>query len=182
MFVVKIDRLIPRLKLEVDYTVDEKAHSAMLTDAGVEKMEKLLNVDNLYEASNIQLVHHVNHALRAHTLYKRNVNYLVEDPACAAVACVFEGMASPERLLRAAEYAWQRDKPLVVYKMATGNEGAAAAMSHTGSLAGSHAAYRAVFQRAGAVLVESYESLVETASFFAKAPPPKAKGAAVVAE
>ncbi len=76
---VKIDRLIPRLKLEVDYTVDEKAHSAMLTDAGVEKMEKLLNVDNLYEASNIQLVHHVNQALRAHTLYKRNVNYLVED-------------------------------------------------------------------------------------------------------
>jgi acyl-CoA synthetase (NDP forming) len=94
---------------------------------------------------------------------------------------VFEGMASPERLLIAADYAWQRDKPLVVYKMATGDEGAAAAMSHTGSLAGSHAAYRAVFQRAGAVLVESYESLVETASFFAKAPPPKAKGAAVVA-
>ena len=90
-------------------------------------------------------------------------------------------MASPERLLLAAEYAWQRDKPLVVYKMATGEEGAAAAMSHTGSLAGSHAAYRAVFQRAGAVLVESYEALVETASFFAKAPPPKAKGAAVVA-
>jgi preprotein translocase subunit SecA len=76
---VKIDRLIPRLKREVDYTVDEKAHSAMLTDDGVEKMEKLLGVDNLYEASNIQLVHHVNQALRAHTLYKRNVNYLVED-------------------------------------------------------------------------------------------------------
>ncbi|HVC63403.1 MAG TPA: acetate--CoA ligase family protein [Acetobacteraceae bacterium] len=109
------------------------------------------------------------------------VSYLADDPACTAIACVFEGMASPERLLLAAEYAWQRDKPLVVYKMATGEEGAAAAMSHTGSLAGSHAAYRAVFQRAGAVLVESYESLVETASFFAKAPPPKARGAAVVA-
>ena len=76
---VKVDRLIPRLKREVDYTVDEKAHSAMLTDDGVEKMEKLLGVDNLYEATNIQLVHHVNQALRAHTLYKRNVNYLVED-------------------------------------------------------------------------------------------------------
>ena len=109
------------------------------------------------------------------------VSYLADDPACTAIACVFEGMASPERLLLAAEYAWQRDKPLVVYKMATGNEGAAAAMSHTGSLAGSHAAYRAVFQRAGAVLVENYESLVETASFFAKAPAPKARGAAVVA-
>jgi acyl-CoA synthetase (NDP forming) len=109
------------------------------------------------------------------------VSYLADDPGCTAIACVFEGMASPERLLVAAEYAWQRDKPLVVYKMATGQEGAAAAMSHTGSLAGSHASYRAVFQRAGAVLVESYESLVETASFFAKAPPPKAKGAAIVA-
>ena len=76
---VKIDRLIPRLKREVDYTVDEKAHSAMLTDDGVEQMERLLGVDNLYEATNIQLVHHVNQALRAHTLYKRNVNYLVED-------------------------------------------------------------------------------------------------------
>jgi preprotein translocase subunit SecA len=76
---VKIDRLIPRLKREVDYTVDEKAHSAMLTDDGVEMMEKLLGVDNLYEATNIQLVHHVQQALRAHTLYKRNVNYLVEE-------------------------------------------------------------------------------------------------------
>ena len=48
---VKVDRMIPRLKREVDYTVDEKAHSAMLTDDGVETMEKLLGVDNLYEAS-----------------------------------------------------------------------------------------------------------------------------------
>ncbi|HEU4613601.1 MAG TPA: SEC-C metal-binding domain-containing protein, partial [Kofleriaceae bacterium] len=48
-------------------------------DDGVEKMEKLLGVDNLFEATNIQLVHHVQQALRAHTLYKRNVNYLVED-------------------------------------------------------------------------------------------------------
>src|SRR5690606_28966391 len=73
---VKVDRLIPRLKRDVHYTVDEKMHSAMLTDEGVEEIEKLLGVDNLFEASNIQLVHHVNQALRAHTLYKRNVNYL----------------------------------------------------------------------------------------------------------
>src|ERR1044071_8168788 len=75
----KVDRLIPRLKRELDYTVDEKAHSAMLTDDGVERIEKLLGVDNLYAASNIVLVHHVSQALRAHTLYKRNVNYLVEN-------------------------------------------------------------------------------------------------------
>ena len=90
-------------------------------------------------------------------------------------------MATPERLLLAAENAWAADKPLVIFKMATGEQGAAAAMSHTGSLAGSHASYRAVFQRAGAVLVDDFEALMETAAFFAKAPPPKAHGAAVVA-
>ncbi len=109
------------------------------------------------------------------------ISYLADDPSCAAIACVFEGMAEPERMLIAAERAWQRDKPLIVFKMATGEQGAAAAMSHTGSLAGSQAAYRAVFQRAGAILVDNYECLAETAAFFAKAKLPKAKGVAVVA-
>jgi acetate---CoA ligase (ADP-forming) len=109
------------------------------------------------------------------------VAYLVEDPACSVIACLFEGMSEPERLLAAAELAWEADKPLVIYKMATGEEGAAAALSHTGSLAGSYATYRAAFRRAGVVLVEEYESLIATASFFAKAPPPTAPGVAVVA-
>ena len=109
------------------------------------------------------------------------VAYLVDDPACAVIACLFEGMSEPERLLAAAELAWQADKPLVVYKMATGEEGATAALSHTGSLAGSYAAYRAAFRRGGVVLVEDYESLIPTASFFAKAPKPTAPGVAVVA-
>jgi acetate---CoA ligase (ADP-forming) len=109
------------------------------------------------------------------------VNYLATDPACASIACVFEGMATPERLLLAAENAWAEDKPLIIFKMASGERGAVAAMSHTGSLAGSHASYRAVFQRAGAVMVDDFEALMETAAFFAKAPAPKARGAAVVA-
>lgn len=109
------------------------------------------------------------------------VAYLVDDPACTVIACLFEGMSEPERLLAAAELAWQADKPLVVYKMATGEEGAAAALSHTGSLAGSYATYRAAFRRAGVVLVEDYESLIPIASFFAKAPKPTAPGVAVVA-
>jgi acyl-CoA synthetase (NDP forming) len=109
------------------------------------------------------------------------VAYLADDPACTVIACLFEGMGEPERLLAAAELAWQADKPLVVYKMATGEEGAAAALSHTGSLAGSYAAYRAAFRRAGVVLVEDYESLIPTASFFAKAPKPTARGVAIVA-
>ncbi|WP_428265482.1 preprotein translocase subunit SecA [Haliangium sp.] len=74
-----VDKAVPKLKLDIDYTVDEKAHSAMLTDAGVEKIEKLLGLDNLYDPRNIAYNHHVAQALRAHTLYKRDVNYLIQD-------------------------------------------------------------------------------------------------------
>lgn len=105
---------------------------------------------------------------------------LAEDPACAAIALVFEGMAEPRRLLEAAELAWQHDKPLVVYKLATGESGAEAALSHTGSLAGSDAAYRAAFERSGAVLVEHFEALLELAGFLAKAGPARGAGVAVV--
>ncbi len=108
------------------------------------------------------------------------IAYLADDPHCAAICCLFEGMDSPERILAATAIAWQRDKPLIVHKMATGAQGAAAAMSHTGTLAGSHDAYRAAFRKAGAILVEEFERLAETAAFFAKAPPPKARGAAVL--
>ena len=94
---VKVDRLIPRLKREVDYTVDEKAHSAMLTDDGVEKIQELLSVDNLYDASNIMLVHHVNQALRAHTLYKRNVNYLIDKDNKVVIISEDTGRAMPGR-------------------------------------------------------------------------------------
>jgi acyl-CoA synthetase (NDP forming) len=109
------------------------------------------------------------------------VSYLAEDPTCASIACVFEGMSTPQRLLLAAETAWKADKPLIIFKMATGEQGAQAAMSHTGSLAGSHETYRAAFRKAGAVVVDDFESLMETAAFFAKAPAPKANGVAVVA-
>ncbi|HWM87869.1 MAG TPA: preprotein translocase subunit SecA [Kofleriaceae bacterium] len=74
-----VDRVVPRLKRDVDYTVDEKAHAAMLTDQGVERVEKLLGLKNLYDPANIAYNHHVAQALRAHTLYKRDVNYLIDD-------------------------------------------------------------------------------------------------------
>ncbi|MFN0304945.1 MAG: acetate--CoA ligase family protein [Burkholderiales bacterium] len=109
------------------------------------------------------------------------VAYLAEDPGCKVIACIFEGMANPERFIEAAEIAWALDKPLVVYKIATGEQGAAAAMSHTGSLAGSNAAYRAAFERAGVIVVDHCEALLETAAFFAKAPRPTARGVAVIA-
>jgi acyl-CoA synthetase (NDP forming) len=109
------------------------------------------------------------------------VAYLAQEPHCKAIVCVFEGMRHPERLLRAAELAWSANKPLLIHKIATGELGAQAAISHTGSLAGSHAAYRAAFDRAGAIVVDNFEALMEAAAFFAKAPPPQAKGVAVIA-
>jgi acetate---CoA ligase (ADP-forming) len=109
------------------------------------------------------------------------VAYLAQDPDCRAIACLFEGMADPSRMLQAAELAWRADKPLVIYKIATGKEGARAAMSHTGSLAGSEEAYAVGFARVGAIQVDKLEALVEAASFFAKAGKPKAPGAVVIA-
>ncbi len=94
---VKVDKIIPRLKREVDYTVDEKSHSAMLTDEGVEKVEKLLHVDNLYDPKNLQLNHHVQQALRANTLYKRDVNYLIDDQGKVVIISEDTGRAMPGR-------------------------------------------------------------------------------------
>jgi acetate---CoA ligase (ADP-forming) len=109
------------------------------------------------------------------------VAYLADEPSCHAIACAFEGMAHPQRLLQAAEIAWRSSKPLLINKIATGTLGAEAAISHTGSLAGSDSAYRAAFERGGAIVVEEFEGLMEAAAFFAKAPPPKARGVAVLA-
>jgi len=109
------------------------------------------------------------------------VAYLADEPSCHAIACVFEGMAHPQRLLEAAQIAWRRGKVLLIHKTATGALGAEAAISHTGSLAGSDSAYRAAFERGGAVVVEEFEGLMEAAQFFAKAPHPKARGVAVLA-
>jgi len=76
---LKVNALIPSLKKDVDYSVDEKAHSAMLTDGGVEKVEHRLGIGNLYDPRNLDWLHHVNTALKAHTLYKRDVSYLIEE-------------------------------------------------------------------------------------------------------
>jgi len=75
----QVNSIIPSLEAETDYTVDEKAKSAMLTEDGVARAEKLLNVDNLYDSKNIDLLHHVNQALKAHTLFKRDVDYIVKE-------------------------------------------------------------------------------------------------------
>jgi len=109
------------------------------------------------------------------------VAYLAADPACEAVACVFEGMSDPARFLAAAALCHEAGKPLVVHKLGTSERGAQAAVSHTGSVAGSQAAYRAAFEQAGVIMVDELEALLDTCTFFAKAPPPQARGVAVAA-
>lgn len=109
------------------------------------------------------------------------VAYLAEEPECKAIACIFEGLADPMRLLEAARRAAAHGKPVVVFKLATGESGAAAAMSHTGSLAGSTATYRAAFEHAGVVWVDDVDALIDTTVFMAKAGAPSAGGVAVVA-
>ena len=72
-------KLVPRLKIEEDYVVDEKARQVTLTEEAVTKVEKALNVENLYEHENMEISHHVNQALRAHVLMKRDKDYVVKD-------------------------------------------------------------------------------------------------------
>jgi preprotein translocase subunit SecA len=93
----KVNQIIPRLKKDVDFTVDEKHHSAVLTDSGVEKVEKLLSIHNLYDAQNIEWNHHVQQALRAHSLYKKDVNYMVTDEGKVVIIDEFTGRLMPGR-------------------------------------------------------------------------------------
>jgi preprotein translocase subunit SecA len=92
----KVNAIIPGLRKDIDYSVDEKAHSAMLTDTGIERIEQRLGVGNLYNPDNIEWLHHVTQALRAHTLYKRDVNYLIEDEKVLIVD-EFTGRKMPGR-------------------------------------------------------------------------------------
>ena len=104
-----IDRVIPRLvkgeeidegdgkkSTTGDYIVDEKGHSASLTDEGVEKVEKMLGVRNLYEPENMEVLHGVNQSLRAHALYQRDVDYLIKDGQVVIVD-EFTGRMMPGR-------------------------------------------------------------------------------------
>ena len=71
--------IVPRLKREDDYTVDEKTRQAALTEEGVAKVEKALALENLYDDKNMEISHHINQALRAYTLYKRDRDYVVKE-------------------------------------------------------------------------------------------------------
>jgi preprotein translocase subunit SecA len=75
----RIDKIIPKLIKEIDYTLDEKHRQATLTEEGVSKCEKLLGLGNLYDPDHMETIHHVYQALRAHTLYKHDVDYVVKN-------------------------------------------------------------------------------------------------------
>ncbi|MCG3162866.1 MAG: Protein translocase subunit SecA [Acidobacteria bacterium] len=73
------DAVIPKLTRETDYQVDEKQHRATLTDSGIEKAERILGHGNLFDPSNMEILHCLNQALVAHTLYQLDKNYIVQD-------------------------------------------------------------------------------------------------------
>ncbi|HEY1424578.1 MAG TPA: preprotein translocase subunit SecA [Candidatus Acidoferrum sp.] len=75
----RIDKIIPKLIQEIDYTIDEKHRQATLTEEGVSKTERLLGLGNLYDPTHMEIIHHVYQGLRAHTLYKRDVDYVVKE-------------------------------------------------------------------------------------------------------
>ncbi len=75
----QINSLIPRLSKDSHYTIDEKARNATLSEDGVARAEQLLQVDNLFDPKNIELLHHINQALKAHTLFKLDVDYIVKN-------------------------------------------------------------------------------------------------------
>ncbi len=75
----QVNTIIPQLKLETHYVKDEKARAVTLTEEGVAAAERMLQVENLYDPRNIEVLHHVNQALKAHTLFQRDVDYIVKE-------------------------------------------------------------------------------------------------------
>jgi preprotein translocase subunit SecA len=75
----KVNQVIPSMIRDMDFAVDEKARSIVMTDSGVEKMERKLGVQNLYDPDSIETLHHVEQALRAHHLYRNEVDYVVKE-------------------------------------------------------------------------------------------------------
>ena len=92
----KVDRIVPKLRRDIDFQIDEKARTINLTEEGVEKTEKLLAVGNLYEPQNMDWVHHTYQALKAHHLFKRDVDYMVKDGEVVIVD-EFTGRLMPGR-------------------------------------------------------------------------------------
>ncbi len=92
-----INGVVPQLRRDQHYTVDEKGHNVMLTDEGVEAAQKRLGVGNLFDPSSIEFLHILQQSLKAHTLYKRDVNYMVSDDGRVLIIDEFTGRVLPGR-------------------------------------------------------------------------------------
>jgi len=92
----RIDKIIPKLIQEIDYLLDEKHRTATLTEEGVSKVERLLSLGNLYDPAHMEMIHHVYQGLRAHSLYKRDVDYVVKNGEVVIVD-EFTGREMPGR-------------------------------------------------------------------------------------
>ena len=75
----QFSQIVPRLKENADYNLDEKARAVTLTEEGIAKVEKVLGMDNIYQQGGIRYVHHLEQALRAHVLFKKDTHYVVKD-------------------------------------------------------------------------------------------------------
>src|SRR5438270_9465363 len=76
---VQFARWAPRLKPETDYTVEEKTRTVILTDAGIEKIEQLAGIKNIYAEGNVELTRYMENAIKAHVIFKRDKDYIVKD-------------------------------------------------------------------------------------------------------
>ncbi|MGC8493235.1 MAG: preprotein translocase subunit SecA [Syntrophobacteraceae bacterium] len=92
----RVNRIIPPLREEEHYTKEEKSRTVSLTEEGVLRVEKLLGVENLYDPANMTINHHVQQALKAHVLFKRDVDYIVKDGEVVIVD-EFTGRLMPGR-------------------------------------------------------------------------------------
>jgi len=100
------------------------------------------------------------------------IEFLADDPATKVIACIMEGVKNGRRFRAAVERA-ARAKPMVVLKLGRSAFGQRATLAHTGTLAGRHEAFAALFRQNGVALVESIDALVETAALFELAPLPQ---------
>jgi preprotein translocase subunit SecA len=90
------DKAVRQIKKDVDYTLDEKARNATLTEDGVAKLERLLNVGNLYDPENVDLVHKVHASLKAHAVFRKDTDYVARDGQIVIVD-EFTGRLMPGR-------------------------------------------------------------------------------------
>jgi len=92
-----VNEIIPRLRKDEHYVVDEKAHSVALTDEGVDTAQELLDCENLFDPKHLETLHILNQCLRAHTLYRRDVNYMVSQDGKILIIDEFTGRVLPGR-------------------------------------------------------------------------------------